>query len=147
MSTPGPATFSLSLDGVMVEAQPGETLWQVAQRAGEQIPHLCFKVAPGYRADGNCRACMVDIEGERVLSASCIRKPAAGMVVKTDTERAEKSRQMVFELLASNMRPPEAGPDNQSPFWDWAGSMGISSDSRFGSKFAGEDAHARGCRS
>ena len=134
--------IEFTLDGKPVSAEPGETIWEVAKREGTKIPHLCHVDLPGYRADGNCRACMVDIEGERVLSASCIRKPAAGMVVKTDTERAEKSRQMVFELLASNMRPPEAGPDNQSLFWDWAGSMGISSDSRFGSKFAGEDAHA-----
>jgi formate dehydrogenase major subunit len=94
---------------------------------------------PGYRADGNCRACMVDIEGERVLAASCIRKPAEGMVVRTDTERAEKSREMVFELLASNMRPAEEGPDNQSAFWKWASSMGISGSERFGSKFASDN--------
>jgi hypothetical protein len=55
---------------------PGETLWQVAKRAGERIPHLCFKDAPGYRADGNCRACMVEIEGERTLAASL--HPQAG---------------------------------------------------------------------
>ena len=54
---------------------PGETIWQVAQRRGTEIPHLCYCPKPGYRADGNCRACMVEIEGERVLAASCIRKP------------------------------------------------------------------------
>ena len=92
----------------------------MAKREGTKIPHLCHVDLPGYRADGNCRACMVDIEGERVLAASCIRKPTDGMVVKTNTERAEKSRQMVFELLASNMRPANDGPDNQSAFWQWA---------------------------
>ena len=56
-------------------AAPGETIWQVAERAGTAIPHLCYLPAPGYRPDGNCRACMVEIEGERVLAASCIRKP------------------------------------------------------------------------
>ena len=81
---------------------------------------------------------MVDIEGERVLAASCIRKPAAGMVVKTDTERAEKSRQMVFELLASNMRPASDGPDNQSAFWKWADSMGIARG-RYESRFVSDD--------
>ena len=50
-----------------------------------KIPHLCYSPEPGYRADGNCRACMVEIEGERVLAASCIRKPAAGMKVKSQT--------------------------------------------------------------
>src|SRR5947207_1592499 len=54
------------LDGTEVEAQPGETIWQVAQRHGVEIPHLCWLPKPGYRADGNCRACMVEIDGERV---------------------------------------------------------------------------------
>ena len=97
--------IKFTIDGKEVEAREGETIWQVANRHDVGIPHLCYSTAPSYRPDGNCRACMVEIEGERVLAASCIRKPAAGMIVKTDTERAEKSRQMVFELLASNMRP------------------------------------------
>ena len=63
------------LDGNEVEALEGETIWQVAKRHGTDIPHLCYSPEPGYRADGNCRACMVEIEGERVLAASCIRKP------------------------------------------------------------------------
>src|SRR5690349_24425319 len=123
------------LDGREVTASTGETIWDVAKREGTKIPHLCHVDLPGYRTDGNCRACMVEIEGERVLAASCIRKPTKGMVVKTDTERAEKSREMVFELLASNMRPANDGPDNQSNFWQWASSMGISGSERFTSKF------------
>lgn len=127
-----------TLDGKTVTAADDETIWDVAKREGTRIPHLCHVDMPGYRPDGNCRACMVDVEGERVLAASCIRKPSAGMVVKTDTERATKSRQMVFELLASNMRPAADGPDQQSMFWQWAGSMGISG-SRYSSKFATDD--------
>src|SRR5437016_2237011 len=99
--------IEFTLDGKTVAAQPGESIWDVAKRCGTKIPHLCHVDLPGYRTDGNCRACMVEIEGERVLAASCIRKPAAGMKVKTDTDRAQKSREMVFELLASNMRPAE----------------------------------------
>ncbi len=127
-----------TLDGKTVTAADDETIWDVAKREGTGIPHLCHVDMPGYRPDGNCRACMVDVEGERVLAASCIRKPSAGMVVKTDTERATKSRQMVFELLASNMRPAADGPDQQSMFWQWAGSMGISGG-RYSSKFATDD--------
>ncbi|RWC44999.1 formate dehydrogenase subunit alpha [Mesorhizobium sp.] len=127
-----------TLDGKTVTAADDETIWDVAKREGTRIPHLCHVDMPGYRPDGNCRACMVDVEGERVLAASCIRKPSAGMVVKTDTERARKSREMVFELLASNMRPAADGPDQQSMFWQWAGSMGISGD-RYSSKFASDD--------
>ncbi len=123
------------LDGKTVTADGGETIWDVAKREGNKIPHLCHVDMPGYRPDGNCRACVVDVKGERVLTASCIRKPTPGMEVQTQTERAIKSRQMVFELLASNMRPRDEGPDNQSLFWEWAGSMGISGSERFGSKF------------
>ncbi|MDX1424091.1 MAG: 2Fe-2S iron-sulfur cluster-binding protein, partial [Kiloniellales bacterium] len=75
------------LDGEEVEAAPGETIWQVAQRKGIEIPHLCYQPEPGYRADGNCRTCMVEIEGERVLAASCVRKPAKDMKVTTNSAR------------------------------------------------------------
>ena len=64
---------AFSLDGREVAAGPGETIWQVAAREGVSIPHLCHSAEPGYRPDGNCRACMVEVEGERVLAASCIR--------------------------------------------------------------------------
>src|SRR5438067_2522252 len=94
--------ISFTLDGQEVTAREGETLWQVAQRLGTDIPHLCYSPEPGYRPDGNCRACMVEIEGERVLAASCIRKPAAGMKVKTASDRAKASRKMVFELLVAD---------------------------------------------
>src|SRR5439155_23370801 len=90
------------LDGQEVEAAPGETIWQVANRRGIEIPHLCYTPAPGYRPDGNCRACMVEIEGERVLAASCIRKPSAGMKVSTGSARAKESRRLVFELLVAD---------------------------------------------
>ncbi|UIJ73141.1 formate dehydrogenase subunit alpha [Aurantimonas sp. HBX-1] len=129
------------LDGKSVAAGETETIWDVAKREGTRIPHLCHVDMPGYRPDGNCRACMVEVDGERVLAASCIRKPADGMVVRTDTERAVKSREMVVELLASNMRAREDGPDNQSNFWQWASSMGVSG-SRYPSKFAGDHVEA-----
>src|ERR1700681_1242865 len=86
------------LDGKEVEALDGETIWQVAKRLGTEIPHLCYSPEPGYRADGNCRACMVEIEGERVLAASCIRKPANGMKVTIGSARAKTARKMVFDL-------------------------------------------------
>ena len=114
-----------TLDGADVEAAPGETIWQVAKRAGTTIPHLCFKDAPGYRADGNCRACMVEIDGERTLAAACQRQPSAGMVVKTGSERAEKSRRMVFELLAADLPAKDRSPDPDSEFWAWADRMGV----------------------
>ncbi len=82
-------TIKFTLDGREVEARDGETIWQVAQRLGIKIPHLCYAPEPGYRPDGNCRACMVEIEGERVLAASCIRTPTDGMKVD-DRDRARQ---------------------------------------------------------
>src|SRR6201990_1534427 len=93
--------ITFELDGRQLEAEAGESIWQVAQRHGTNISHLCLAPAPGYRADGNCRACMVEVEGERVLAASCQRKVAAGMKVKTASERAKKSREVVFGPLSA----------------------------------------------
>ena len=107
-------TIRFSLDGQEVEAQPGETIWQVANRQGVEIPHLCWLPKPGYRADGNCRACMVEIEGERVLAASCIRQPAPGMKVNVASERAKASRQLVFELLIGDQPDRAAAHDPDS---------------------------------
>ena len=119
-----------TLDGNVVAARPGETIWQVAKREGIDIPHLCWLPEPGYRADGNCRACMVEVEGERVLTASCIRKPTPNMVVKTATDRAVKARRMVMELLLADQPPREDSPDRVSPFWHWAEVQGLDA-SRF----------------
>ncbi len=112
-----------TLDGKRVEARPGETIWQAARRAGTTIPHLCYTTAATYRPDGNCRLCMVEIEGERVLAASCLRRPAPGMVVRAATDRAERSRRMVMELLLADQPPRERARDPQSELWRWAETM------------------------
>jgi formate dehydrogenase major subunit len=95
--------ITFELDGRQVEARPGETIWQVASRQGIEIPHLCYTPAPDYRPDGNCRACMVEIEGERVLAASCIRKPTAGMKVVTASDRAKSARKRLLRCLRSGL--------------------------------------------
>src|SRR5580693_7937506 len=118
------------LDGKQVEAAPGETIWAVAQRAGTHIPHLCHKPEPGYRPDGNCRACMVEIEGERVLAASCKRVPGVGMKVKTATERATKARAMVMELLVADQPQRASSHDPTSHFWKQADFVSVT-ESRF----------------
>ncbi|MYZ48925.1 formate dehydrogenase subunit alpha [Propylenella binzhouense] len=123
-------TIKFFLDGAEVEAHPGETIWQVANRNGTEIPHLCYSPKPGYRPDGNCRACMVEIEGERVLAASCIRKPAPGMKVNSASERAESSRRLVFELLAADQPDRIVAHDPDSRFWNWAERVEVT-DSRF----------------
>jgi len=126
-------TVKFLLDGKEVVAHSGETIWQVAMREGIEIPHLCYSPEPGYRADGNCRACMVDIEGERVLAASCIREPTEGMKVKANSDRARTARRMVFELLISDQPERKTSHDPQSKFWAWADRMGVAT-SRFGKR-------------
>ena len=119
-------TVTFTLDGREVAARDGETIWQVAKREGTDIPHLCYSPEPGYRADGNCRACMVEIEGERVLAASCIRRPTPGMKVKSASERAKNARRMVFDLLVSDQPAREgAAHDPSSKFWAWADRMDV----------------------
>ncbi|MBW7851643.1 MAG: formate dehydrogenase subunit alpha [Rhodospirillales bacterium] len=118
------------LDGREVEARAGETIWQVARREQIEIPHLCHSPAPGYRPDGNCRACMVEIEGERVLAASCIRRPQPGMKVHTASERAKFSRRMVFELLVGDHPARDVAHDPNSRFWRWSERVNVLS-SRF----------------
>jgi formate dehydrogenase major subunit len=123
-----PITFLL--DGQTVTAAPGETIWQVADRLGTEIPHLCWQPYPGYRADGNCRACMVEIKGERVLAASCIRQPTAGMEVTTASERAKASRRMVMELLLADQPARPVAHDPDSELWRWSDAVGLA-ESRF----------------
>jgi len=118
------------LNGKEVEAQVGETIWEVANGGGLKIPHLCHKPQKGYRPDGNCRACMVEIEGERTLAASCIRTPTEGMVVTTNSARAENARKMVVELLLADQPEKDAAHDKSSHLWDMAEENGVS-ESRF----------------
>lgn len=90
-----------NLDGQPVSAAPGESLLSVARRHGVELPHLCYR--EGGRPGGNCRACVVEIDGERVLAPSCCRNAEPGMKVHTNSQRAEHSRRMVLELLLSDM--------------------------------------------
>ena len=100
-----PATVSFTLDHRTVHAFEGESILDAAARHGVEIPHLCHK--DGYRPDGNCRACVVEIKGERTLAPSCCRSVSAGMEVQSTSERARKSQSMVLEMLLSDM--PDAG--------------------------------------
>ena len=98
-------TVEFTLDQKTIHAFEGETILKAAKRHGVDIPHLCYK--DGYRADGNCRACVVEIKGERTLAPSCCRSATAGMEVQSTSERAVKSQKMVLEMLLSDM--PDTG--------------------------------------
>ena len=121
---------TFTLDSETVTADADATIWEVANGRGLVIPHLCHKPAPGYRPDGNCRACMVEIEGERTLAASCIRVPTDGMVVTTNSARAIHARKMVVEMLVADQPDQDAAHDKSSHLWDMAKVNGID-QSRF----------------
>ncbi|HEB95106.1 MAG TPA: formate dehydrogenase subunit alpha [Sedimenticola thiotaurini] len=124
MGAPAGSGIRFLLDGRPVTAAPGETLWQVARREGIRIPHLCHR--EGLRPDGNCRACVVEIEGERTLAASCCRTPSEGMVVRTDGGRAVRARRLVLELLLA-ATSESAASDPGSELGLWARREGVGS--------------------
>ena len=130
------AAFQITLDGQTLDALPGETILQVADRHGINIPRLCY--ADGLRADGNCRACVVEVAGERTLAPSCCRTVQAGMVVQASSERALKSQQMVLELLLADLPVDADGSGKTGSRWvdgdparphgelsDWAARLGV----------------------
>jgi formate dehydrogenase major subunit len=123
MNAPVPAhvtEIEFELDGQRLRAHAGQTILEAARAAGVAIPHLCY--TPGMRPDGNCRACVVEIEGERVLAASCCRTAQAGMKVHAGNERARSAQRMVLELLLSDVSP-EAREHEASELVQWARSL------------------------
>ena len=113
--------IEFKLNGRTVVGRPDETIIETAKRHGVEIPHLCY--TPGLRPDGNCRACVVEIKGERALAPSCCRTPKEGMEVTSDSPRAQLSQKMVLELLLSDM--PETGYRKDSELDQWAKEMGV----------------------
>ena len=117
-------TIRFSLNGREIEAAAEETILDAAERHGVEIPRLCYK--EGYRADGNCRACMVEIEGERALAPSCCRKPSDGMKVSSDNERALHSQKVVLELLLADMPQQGTSPYRlDSELDQWASRLNV----------------------
>ncbi len=112
---------NFSLNGREVTGRATDTILQIAKQEGIDIPHLCYK--DGLEAVGNCRACMVEINGERVLAPSCCRAPTAGMKVVTDSERAVASQKLVLELLLSDMPEKEYTRNNEVD--QWAEKIGV----------------------
>jgi len=132
-------TVEFTLDGEKVTAFADQTLIEIAKEHGKEIPHLCYK--PGYRPDGNCRACVVEIKGERVLAPSCCRHPSNNMDVSTDSPRALHSQKMVLELLTSDA-PEKNHKPQDNELTKWQQRLGVT-ESRFASKVAKHPAPAR----
>ena len=123
----GAETIEFKLNGETISAFAGETIIQAAKRYGTDIPHLCYK--EGYRPDGNCRACVVEIKGERVLAPSCCRNPAKGMEVQSTSPRAVHSQKVVLELLQADAPAVDLKP-GANELADWSAKLGVAK-SRF----------------
>ena len=112
---------SFTLNGKTVTGRADQTLIEIADEQGVEIPRLCYM--EGMRPDGNCRTCMVEIKGERVLAPSCCRYPKQDMEVTTNSERALVSQKMSIELLLSDM--PETSYTLDSELDQWAKKLEI----------------------
>ena len=126
---PAPQPVEFTLNGTAVTGRADESLIDAAKRHGIEVPHLCYK--EGMRPDGNCRTCMVEIKGERVLAPSCCRYPTDGMEVTTDSARAVTSQKMVLELLLSDV--PETSYTLDSELDRWARKLSVGKP-RFGAR-------------
>ena len=116
--------IKFKLNGKEVIAKEDESIWQAAKRNNVDIPHLCHADEVGYDPNGNCRACVVQINNERTLAASCIRKPTEGMEVTSSSEDVNDTQKMIFELLAADQPCKSNHPDPESKFWKWTGKLG-----------------------
>ena len=90
--------MKLSIDGVEIEANEGQTIFEAASEHGIEIPTLCH--TPGLDPVGVCRMCVVDV-GERVKAAACVRECQPGMTVTTNSAELEQHRTMLTDLLMS----------------------------------------------
>ena len=118
-----PRMIAFVLDGQPAQAFEGETILKAAERHGVALPRLCF--SDGLRADGNCRACVVEVQGERALAASCCRTVQPGMQVNASGERPRKSQQLVLELLLADRPDPVASGRPLGELADWAQRLGV----------------------
>ena len=106
---------SIKINGSEYLANTDETILDVSKRNGIEIPHLCFK--EGMRPDGNCRVCVVEIEGERALQPSCVRKVTDGMIINTENSRVIHSQKVVIELLRSDVSSEQYDPNSELTHW------------------------------
>jgi formate dehydrogenase major subunit len=110
-----PSAVEFRLNGETVVGRSDELIIETALRYGVDVPRLCY--AKGLRPDGNCRACVVEINGERVLAPSCCRYPKPDMEVTTNSERAVLSQKMVLELLLADTAPERRTLNSELEIW------------------------------
>tara|TARA_B100001105_G_scaffold44516_1_gene32802 strand:+ start:410 stop:3169 length:2760 start_codon:yes stop_codon:yes gene_type:complete len=106
---------TVTINGKKFEGNPTETILDISERNGISIPRLCYM--EGMRPDGNCRVCMVEIEGERVLQPSCTRTITNGMIINTSSKRVKHSQKLVLELLAADVSEEVYDKDSELTSW------------------------------
>ena len=112
---------TVTINGKKFEGNPTETILDISERNGISIPRLCYK--EGMRPDGNCRVCMVEIEGERALQPSCARTITDGMIIDTSGKRVNRSQKLVLALLTADVS--EEVYDKDSELTSWANQLQI----------------------
>jgi NADH dehydrogenase/NADH:ubiquinone oxidoreductase subunit G len=99
-------TTTFQMDGKEISVEDGKTLLEAARENGIDIPTICFHEAT--TANALCRICVVEVEGMRLLQPACIVQAANNMKVQTRSERVDRSRKTILEMLASTMDLSEA---------------------------------------
>ena len=94
------ATVKLTIDGQTVEVAAGSTILEAAQKAGIDIPTLCYH--PDLSIKAVCRICVVEVEGQRVLQPACAYPVSEGMRVRTNTPRVREARKTILELMLAH---------------------------------------------
>ncbi|MGD0486358.1 MAG: NAD(P)H-dependent oxidoreductase subunit E [Syntrophorhabdales bacterium] len=89
--------ITLTIDGTKVSGPPGMTILEAAEKVGIEIPRLCFEA--DITPSGNCRICVVEVEGSRTLVGSCHTPIAEGMIIRSRSARVTEARQATIELL------------------------------------------------
>ena len=85
--------ITLTIDGIEVKAKQGMTILEAARTVGIDIPTLCF--LKDINEVGECRMCLVEVEGMRGFATSCIQKVSEGMIVYTNTPAIVEARKTV----------------------------------------------------
>ncbi len=91
---------NVTIDGIKTSVPEGSTILKAAESIGVKIPTLCNH--PDQAVKGNCRVCVCEVEGSRLLSAACVMPVWEGMVVKTRTPKVIEARKTILELILSN---------------------------------------------
>ncbi|WP_299024566.1 2Fe-2S iron-sulfur cluster-binding protein [uncultured Thermanaerothrix sp.] len=97
---------SLTIDGIAVQAEPGITILKAAQLAGIEIPTICYH--DHCTANALCRICVVEVSGARTLVPACVATVQDGMTVYTHSERVQRSRRTILEMLYASVDLSEA---------------------------------------